>query len=55
MGANDALPVVSPHGGGMTGVMWEQSPGGRPGGARHMAHAGFTVNVVGNVERGRCA
>lgn len=50
---NGALPVVFLHGGGMTGVMWEQTPDGRPGWAQHMAHAGFTVNIVDNVERGR--
>lgn len=50
---NGALPVVFLHGGGMAGVMWEQTPDGRPGWAQHFVHAGFTVNVVDNVERGR--
>jgi pimeloyl-ACP methyl ester carboxylesterase len=47
------LPVVLLHGGGMTGVMWEQTPDGRPGWAQNLVHAGFTVNVVDNTERGR--
>jgi pimeloyl-ACP methyl ester carboxylesterase len=47
------LPVVFLHGGGMTGTMWEQTPDGRPGWAQRFVHAGFTVNVVDNVERGR--
>lgn len=51
--SNGSLPVVFLHGGGMAGVMWEQTPDGRPGWAQHFAHAGFTVNVVDNVERGR--
>lgn len=50
---NGALPLVLLHGGGMTGTMWEQTPDGRPGWAQHFVHAGFTVNVVDNVERGR--
>lgn len=48
-----ALPVVFLHGGGMAGVMWEQTADGRPGWAQHFVHAGFSVNVVDNVERGR--
>lgn len=51
--SNGALPVVFLHGGGMAGVMWEQTADGRPGWAQHFVHAGFTVNVVDNVERGR--
>lgn len=50
---NGGLPVVFLHGGGMTGAMWEQTPDGRAGWAQHFVKAGFTVNVVDNVERGR--
>lgn len=49
------LPVVFLHGGGMAGTMWEQTPDGRAGWAQHFAHAGFNVNVVDNVERGRAS
>jgi pimeloyl-ACP methyl ester carboxylesterase len=47
------LPVVMLHGGGLTGVTWENTPDGRPGWLHDFLAAGFAVYVIDNVERGR--
>jgi pimeloyl-ACP methyl ester carboxylesterase len=41
------------HGGGQTGVTWEDTPDGRPGWQQRFLEAGFDVYVTDAVERGR--
>ncbi len=51
--ADGRLPVVLVHGGCLTGAMWETTPDGRPGWLDRLLRAGYPVNVVDGVERGR--
>ncbi|MBM86141.1 MAG: hypothetical protein CMM47_08970 [Rhodospirillaceae bacterium] len=46
-------PLTLLHGGGLTGVTWENTPDGRPGWLHEFLRQGFAVNVIDNVERGR--
>jgi len=46
-------PVLLVHGGGLTGVQWENTPDGRPGWLSHLLDARIAVYVIDNVERGR--
>ena len=47
------LPVLFIHGGGMTGVTWEDTPDGRPGWRMRFLEAGWDSYVADAVERGR--
>ncbi|BBK36637.1 esterase [Allostella sp. ATCC 35155] len=49
------LPVLLWHGGGMTGVTWEDTPDGRPGWQQLLLEAGRDVYVADAVERGRAS
>lgn len=46
-------PVLLWHGGGQTGVTWEDTPDGRPGWQMRFLEAGWDVYVSDAVERGR--
>jgi len=46
-------PVLLIHGGGLTGVQWEDTPDGRPGWLTRLLEARIAVYVIDNVERGR--
>ena len=46
-------PILFWHGGGQTGVTWEDTPDGRPGWQQRFLEAGFDVYVADAVERGR--
>ena len=46
-------PVILVHGGGLTGVMWEDTPDGRPGWLTRLLEARIATYVIDNVERGR--
>lgn len=46
-------PVLLWHGGGQTGVTWEDTPDGRPGWQQRFLEAGFDVYCSDAVERGR--
>jgi pimeloyl-ACP methyl ester carboxylesterase len=48
-------PLLMWHGGGMTGVTWEDTPDGRPGWQSWFLHAGHDVYVSDAVERGRAS
>jgi len=48
-------PLVFWHGGGMTGVAWEDTPDGRPGWQRLFLGWGHDVFVADAVERGRAS
>lgn len=48
-------PVLLWHGGGMTGVAWEETPDGRPGWHDHFMRRGFHTCVSDAVERGRAS
>jgi pimeloyl-ACP methyl ester carboxylesterase len=47
------MPVLFIHGGGMTGVTWEDTPDGRPGWQMRFLEAGWNTYVADAVERGR--
>lgn len=49
------VPLLLWHGGGMTGVTWEDTPDGRPGWQQHLLEAGRDVYVADAVERGRAS
>jgi len=49
------FPVLMWHGGGQTGVTWEDTPDGRPGWQQRFLEAGFDVYVSDAVERGRAS
>lgn len=49
------LPLLLWHGGGMTGVTWEDTPDGRPGWQDFFLRAGHDVYVCDAAERGRAA
>ena len=49
------FPLLMWHGGGMTGVTWEDTPDGRPGWQSYFLHAGHDVYVSDAVERGRAS
>ena len=49
------VPLLLWHGGGMTGVTWEDTPDGRPGWQQHFLEAGRDVYVADAVERGRAS
>lgn len=49
------LPVLMWHGGGQTGVTWEDTPDGRAGWQQRFLEAGFDVYVTDAVERGRAS
>lgn len=46
-------PLLLWHGGGMTGVTWEDTPDARPGWQMRFLEAGYDVYVADTVERGR--
>jgi len=46
-------PVLFWHGGGQTGVTWEDTPDGRPGWQQRLLEAGFDTYLSDAVERGR--
>ncbi len=48
-------PLLMWHGGGMTGVTWEDTPDGRPGWQMAFLKAGHDVYVSDAVERGRAS
>jgi pimeloyl-ACP methyl ester carboxylesterase len=48
-------PVLLWHGGGQTGVTWEDTPDGRPGWQQRFLEAGFDVYCSDAVERGRAS
>ncbi|WP_374443517.1 alpha/beta fold hydrolase [Stella sp.] len=48
-------PLLLWHGGGMTGVTWEDTPDGRPGWQQLMLEAGHDVYVADATERGRAS
>jgi pimeloyl-ACP methyl ester carboxylesterase len=48
-------PVLMWHGGGQTGVTWEDTPDGRPGWQQRFLEGGFDVYVSDAVERGRAS
>ncbi len=48
-------PLLMWHGGGMTGVTWEDTPDGRPGWQTAFLQAGHDVYVSDAVERGRAS
>jgi pimeloyl-ACP methyl ester carboxylesterase len=48
-------PLLMWHGGGMTGVTWENTPDGRPGWQMFFLRAGFDTYVSDAVERGRAS
>ncbi|MFT6582753.1 MAG: pimeloyl-ACP methyl ester carboxylesterase [Alphaproteobacteria bacterium] len=48
-------PLLMWHGGGMTGVTWEDTPDGRAGWQSAFLQAGFDVYVSDAVERGRAS
>src|ERR1700691_6628176 len=50
-----AAPLLMWHGGGMTGVNWENTPDGRPGWQMFFLRAGFDTYVSDAVERGRAS
>lgn len=48
-------PILMWHGGGQTGVTWEDTPDGRPGWQQRFLEAGFDVYCSDAVERGRAS
>jgi pimeloyl-ACP methyl ester carboxylesterase len=48
-------PVLMWHGGGQTGVTWEDTPDGRPGWQHRFLEGGFDVYCSDAVERGRAS
>ncbi|MER1968029.1 alpha/beta fold hydrolase [Castellaniella sp. GW247-6E4] len=50
-----SLPLLLWHGGGLTGVCWEDTPDGRPGWLDHFLRAGFDIVVSDAFERGRAS
>ncbi|MGE0723911.1 MAG: esterase [Alphaproteobacteria bacterium] len=48
-------PLLLWHGGGMSGVTWEDTPDGRPGWQQQFLEAGHDVYVADAVERGRAS
>ena len=46
-------PILMWHGGGQTGVTWEDTPDGRPGWQQRFLEGGFDVYCSDAVERGR--
>jgi pimeloyl-ACP methyl ester carboxylesterase len=46
-------PLLLIHGGGLSGVQWEDTPDGRPGWMMRLLEAGIAIYVIDNVERGR--
>lgn len=50
-----SYPLLLWHGGGMTGVTWEDTPDGRPGWHDFFMRAGYDTYVSDAVERGRAS
>lgn len=50
-----STPLLMWHGGGMTGVTWENTPDGRAGWRMFFLRAGFDTYVSDAVERGRAS
>ncbi len=48
-------PMLMWHGGGMTGVTWEDTPDGRPGWQMAFLQAGHDIYISDAVERGRAS
>src|SRR5437879_7522419 len=49
------LPLLLWHGGGLSGVIWETKPDGKPGWQQFFLNAGYDTYVSDAVERGRAS